>query len=241
MTYNEIIECLYDLKDADKVIFKEKKFGVVANNSLGIYHKELKMIAKEIGLNNELALQLFDSGIYEGRLLCSKMYKPKDVTEPLMEKWVQTFEIWEICDSFCMGLFSKNKFALTKILEWTERKPEFEKRAGFAIMASYCMADKTSENELFEQFLPIIKREANDDRLYVKKSVNWALRNIGKKFPTTDVGYCDRCTGILTVEIHTYLRCQLPRIFEVPADVANLVQCRRLYGQSTAEFPDTSI
>lgn len=181
MTYNEIIECLYDLKDAEKVIFKKQKFGIIANNSLGIYHKELKMIAKEIGHDNELALQLFDSGIYEGRLLCSKMFKPKDVTEQLMEKWVKTFENWEICDSFSMSLFSKSKLALTKILEWTERASEFEKRAGFAIMASYCMADKTSENELFEHFFSIIKREANDDRVYVKKAVNWALRNIGKR------------------------------------------------------------
>lgn len=181
MTYNETIECLYDLKDAEKVVFKEKKFGIISNNSLGIYHTELKMIAKEIGQDNELALKLFDSRIYEGRLLCSKMFKPKDVTEPLMEKWVKTFENWEICDSFSMGLFSKSKFALTKILEWTKRDSEFEKRAGFAIMASYCMADKTSNNELFEQFFPIIKRESNDERLYVKKAINWALRNIGKR------------------------------------------------------------
>jgi 3-methyladenine DNA glycosylase AlkD len=169
------------LKDAEKVIFKEKKFGIISNNSLGIYHKELKMIAKDIGQNNELALQLFNSGIYEGRLLCSKMFQPKDVTEPLMEKWVKTFENWEICDSFSMGLFSKSKFALAKILEWSNRKSEFEKRAGFATLASYCMADKISDNELFEQFLPIIKREANDERLYVKKAVNWSLRNIGKR------------------------------------------------------------
>jgi len=181
MSYNEIIECLYDLGDPEKVIFKEKKFGIISNNSLGIYHKELKMIAKEIGQDNELALQLFDSEIYEGRLLCSKMFKPKDVTEALMEKWVKTFENWEICDSFCMGLFSKCTFALSKILEWTEREREFEKRAGFATMASYCMADKKSENELFEQFFPIIKRAANDKRLYVKKAVNWSLRNIGKR------------------------------------------------------------
>lgn len=181
MTYPEIIKHLHELKDPEKVIFKEKKFGIVSNNSLGIYHRDLQTLAKEIGQDNDLALQLFDSGIYEGRLLCSKMYQPKDVTEELMEKWVKTFENWEICDSFSMGLFSKSKFALAKILEWTTRNPEFEKRAGFTILASYCMADKTSENELFEEFFTVIKRESNDDRVYVKKAVNWGLRNIGKR------------------------------------------------------------
>ena len=181
MTYKETIKCLYDLQDTEKVIFKQKKFGIISNNALGIYHKDLKVIAKAIGQDNELALQLFDSGIYEARLLCSKLFKPKDVSEDLMEKWVKTFENWEICDSFCMGLFSKSGFALAKILEWSERQPEFEKRAAFATLASYCMADKTSENEHFEQFFTIIKREANDDRLYVKKAVNWTLRNIGKR------------------------------------------------------------
>ncbi len=181
MTYEEVITCLYDLQDPDKVAFKEKKFGVVSNNSLGIYHKELKMIAKEIGRDNDLALALFNSGIYEARLLCSKLFDPKDLSSNLMEAWVVTFENWEICDSFCMGLFAKSSFALQKIHEWSGRKPEFEKRASFATMAAYCMADKKSENELFESFLPILIREANDERLYVKKAVNWALRSIGKR------------------------------------------------------------
>ena len=181
MTYKETIERLYTLQNPEKVAFKEKKFGVISNNSLGIYHSELKKIAKEIGKDNELALQLFDSGIYEARILCSKIFKPKDVTVDLMEKWVKTFENWEVCDSFSMGLFAKSEFALEKILEWTKRKPEFEKRAGFTIMASYCMADKLSDNSIFEPFFPIIKREANDERIYVKKAVNWALRNIGKR------------------------------------------------------------
>ena len=181
MTYHEIIERLYELQDADKVILKEKRFGITANNSLGIYHKELKELAKEIGTDNKLAIQLFESGIYEARLLCSKLFNPKNITEDLMEKWVKTFENWEICDSFCMGIFAKSELALLKMLEWTERSSEFEKRAGFTIMATYCMADKKAENDLFEQFFPIIKREAHDDRLYVKKAVNWALRNIGKR------------------------------------------------------------
>jgi len=181
MIYTEVLAYLHDLQDYEKVSYKEQKFGIIANNSLGIYHKDLKLLAKKIGKDNRLAIQLFDSGIYEARILCSKIFNPKDLTEELLEKWVKTFENWEICDSFCMGLVAKSNFALAKILEWTLRTPEFEKRAGFTIMASYCMADKHAENAIFEQFLPIIIREAHDDRIYVKKAVNWALRNIGKR------------------------------------------------------------
>jgi 3-methyladenine DNA glycosylase AlkD len=181
MRLEAVIKRLEGLKDAEKIRVKRENFGIVADNSLGIYHKDLKVIAKELGCNNELAIQLFESGIYEARILCSKMFKPADITEDLMEIWVRTFENWEICDSFCMGLFAKSAFARQKILEWTLRDNEFEKRAGFVIMAAYCMADKNADNEIFEQFFPIIEREATDNRIYVKKAVNWALRNIGKR------------------------------------------------------------
>ena len=181
MKFEDILARLYDLQDAEVVTYKEKKFGVISHNSLGVYHKDLKIIAKEIGKDNDLALQLFDSGIYEARLLCSKIFNPKALTSELMESWVVSFENWEICDSFCMGLFAKSELAIDKIINWTKMKPEFEKRAGFAIMAAYCMADKKADNSVFEAFLPIIKREANDDRLYVRKAVNWALRSIGKR------------------------------------------------------------
>ena len=181
MTYEEIIEELYVLEDQQKVTFKQHKFGVISNNSLGIYHKDLKELAKKIGKDSLLAIQLFESGIYEARILCSKVFNPKDLTESLMEKWVRTFENWEVCDSFCMGVFAKSDLALTKILEWSKREEEYQKRAAFAIMAAYCMADKTSNNELFRQFFPIIETASLDNRLYVKKAVNWALRNIGKR------------------------------------------------------------
>lgn len=181
MNLEAVIKKLEGLKDAENIRIKREKFGIVADNSLGIYQKDLKVIAKELGCNNELAIQLFDSGIYEARILCSKMFKPADITEDLMETWVSTFENWEICDSFCMGLFAKSPLARQKILEWTLRDNEFEKRAGFVIMAAYCMADKKADNETFEQFFPLIEREATDHRLYVKKAVNWALRNIGKR------------------------------------------------------------
>jgi len=148
---------------------------------LGIYQKDLKLIAKEIGTNNDLALELFDSGLYEARILCSKTYDPACITEMQMESWVSTFENWEICDSFCMGFFAKCQYALPKAFEWSKNEGEFIKRAGFVIFASYGFADKKANNAVFESFLPIIERESSDDRIYVKKAVNWALRSIGKR------------------------------------------------------------
>jgi 3-methyladenine DNA glycosylase AlkD len=181
MTFEQIISLLKKTGNKEKVILKEKKFGIIATHSLGIYHSALKEIAKQIGKDNALAIQLFDSGIYEARILCSKLYQPKDLTDSLMEKWAVTFENWEICDTFCMGLFSKSKLAVPKAMEWANREKEFEKRAGFAIMAAYCMADKKAPNKVLEQFFPIILKHASDNRIYVKKAVNWALRNIGKR------------------------------------------------------------
>ena len=181
MNYAEIIEKLQQLANPEKVIFKQKKFGIIAHNSLGIYHQDLKQIAQEIGKNNDLAIELYNSGIYEGRLLCSKIFNPKLITETLMEQWVKDFENWEVCDSFSMGVFAKSKMAVSKAKEWTSREREFEKRAGFTIMAAYCMADKKADNKVFESFIPYIIKESKDDRVYVKKAVNWALRSIGKR------------------------------------------------------------
>lgn len=181
MTTKQIIEILKKDANPDKILIKETKFGVISNNALGIYHKELKELAKKIPKNDEIAIELFESNIYEARLLCSKIFNSENLTEDLMDKWVITFENWEICDSFCMGLFAKSKYAVPKALEWSKRKREFEKRAGFTIIAAYCMSDKESLNDTFEQFFPVIKRECTDERLYVKKAVNWALRNIGKR------------------------------------------------------------
>jgi len=200
MTSEQIISKLNKLGDKEKIVFKKSKFGIISKNSLGIYHKDLKEIAKEIGKNNRIAIELFDSGIYEARILCSKIFSPDDITESLMEKWVRTFENWEICDSFCMGLFAKSKYAVAKALEWTLRKKEFEKRAGFTIIAAYCMADKKANNEVFEQFFPIIKREADDPRLYVKKAVNWALRNIGKRNIDLNIKAIEVANQILRLE-----------------------------------------
>jgi len=181
MNIEDIIARLHTLANPEKIKLKEKKFGIYANNSLGIYHQDLKALAKEIGRDNDLALALFDSGIYEARILCSKIYNPADITEQQMESWVTTFENWEICDSFCMGFFVKSNHALKKATEWSASPDEYIKRAGFVIMAAYGFAHKKADNAVFESFFPIIEREAHDERIYVKKAVNWALRNIGKR------------------------------------------------------------
>jgi 3-methyladenine DNA glycosylase AlkD len=176
----QVIERLEAYSDPEKLAHK-KKFGITANNSLGIYHQDLKILAKEIGRDDVLALELYETGIYEARILCSKIYRPESITEQQMDRWSGNFENWEICDSFCMGFFAKSKYALAKAKDWSKDDREFVKRAGFVIMAAYGFVDKESGNEVFEEFFVPIEREAEDSRLYVKKAVNWALRNIGKR------------------------------------------------------------
>jgi len=122
MTYEAIISELHQLANPEK-------YNIITDNALGIYHRDLKELAKRIPKDDQLAIRLFDSGIYEARILCSKLFNPKNLTEDLMEQWVSTFENWEICDSFCMGLFAKSRFAVPKSVEWATRTAEFEKRA----------------------------------------------------------------------------------------------------------------
>lgn len=203
MTLEQVLEALHALAQPEKVAFKQKKFGIIANNALGIYHKDLKVLAKKIGKDDTLATNLFSTNIYEARLLCSKIHSTKTLTNTLLEQWVSTFENWEITDSFSMGLVAKSDFAVPKILEWTLRTAEFEKRAGFATMAAYCMADKFADNTVYEQFLPIIEANASDDRIYVKKAVNWALRSIGKRNKDLNNSAITTANRILLIENKT--------------------------------------
>lgn len=177
----EILRELHSLADASVIKTKQKRFGIVADNALGIYQKDLNALAKQLPKDTKLAMELFDTGIYEARLLCAKLFKPAHLTEEIAEKWVKSFTNWEDCDSFCLAVFGKSNLALHCILEFTQRTPEYEKRAGFATMASYCMADKKATNDIYEQLLEIVEQHATDERLYVKKAVNWALRSIGKR------------------------------------------------------------
>jgi hypothetical protein len=113
---------LEDMADPEKVKIKQEKFGITANNALGVYQRDLKILAKEIGVDNELALELFNSRIYEARLLCRKIHDPSTLTTDLMEAWVETFENREVCDSFCMVFFARSEHALAKANESSERQ-----------------------------------------------------------------------------------------------------------------------
>jgi 3-methyladenine DNA glycosylase AlkD len=157
------------------------RFGINPKNTLGVSIPIIRKMGKEIGKNHELAQQLWKSGIHEARILAGLIDDSKLVGEEQMEKWVKDFDSWDVCDQVCMNLFDKTKYAYKKAMEWSSRKEEFVKRAAFALMASLSVHDKKAKDEDFIKFLPIIKRESTDERNFVRKAVNWALRQIGKR------------------------------------------------------------
>jgi 3-methyladenine DNA glycosylase AlkD len=160
-----------------------KRFGISPENALGIPMPELRKMGRQIGRDHALALRLWSSGIHEARILACLVDDPEQVTEEQMESWARGFDSWDVCDQCCMNLFDRTGFAYRKAAEWSARKEEFVKRAGFALMASLSVHDRKAGDRKFEKFLPIIKREAHDERNFVRKAVNWALRQIGKRNP----------------------------------------------------------
>jgi len=180
MKYNEIIEKLKSLENPENVKGMAR-YGINPENNLGLSVATIRIIAKEIGKDHDIALKLWESGIHDGRMLAAHVDEPERVTEEQMEKWVKDFNSWDVCDNCCGHLFDKTTHCFKKATQWTNRKEEFVKRAGFTLMAWSAVHDKKSEDNKFEEFLKFIKREAKDERNYVKKAVNWALRNIGKR------------------------------------------------------------
>jgi len=157
------------------------RFGINANKAIGINIPTLRKLAKAIGKNQDLALQLWETEIHEARLLAIFIAEHKKFDEALMEKWMKDFSSWDICDQACGGIFDKTPLAYQKAVEWSKRKKEYEKRAGFALMAALAIHDKKTSNKPFISFLTYIEKEAYDDRNFVRKAVNWALRQIGKR------------------------------------------------------------
>lgn len=165
----------------DQIVQVQARFGSRPGQALGIKIPVLRKLAKGIGKNQPLALELWDSGIHEARILASMIADPDLITPELMEAWVNNFDTWDICDQVCGNLFDKTSFAYQKAVEWCHREPEFVRRAGFTMMAELAAHDKKAPDEMFLQFFPLIQQYATDQRNFVKKAVNWALRGIGKR------------------------------------------------------------
>lgn len=160
------------------------RFGINSKNTLGVSIPTLRALAKTIGKNHGLVQQLWKSGIHEGKILAALIDEPMFVTEKQMDRWVRDFDSWDVCDQVCMNLFDKTAYAYEKAKIWTSHNPEYERRAGFAMMAALAVHDKKATDKDFLQFFPLIEKYADDQRNFVKKAVNWALRQIGKRNQT---------------------------------------------------------
>jgi 3-methyladenine DNA glycosylase AlkD len=157
------------------------RFGISSANTLGISVTDLRKIAKDIGKNHRMALELWATGIHEARILAAIVDEPNKVSRDQMDNWAKDFDSWDVCDQACTCLFDRTPHAFDKAAEWSHRQEEFVKRAGFAMMAGLAVHDKAASDERFAEFLEHVKRESHDDRKYVRKAVNWALRQIGKR------------------------------------------------------------
>jgi 3-methyladenine DNA glycosylase AlkD len=159
------------------------RFGIPAERRLGVSMPEIRRIAREAGTDHALAIRLWNSGIAEARIVASIIADPLKMTAAEMDRWVSGFDSWDVCDQVCMNLFSRTPFARRKIREWARREEEYVRRAAYTLLACLAWYEKDAPDTLFTGFLPIIKRGATDERNFVKKAVNWALRNIGKRNP----------------------------------------------------------
>jgi len=180
MTVDEVIQ---ELKKFESSHNREgmKRFGINVEKAFGISVTKLRSIAKKIGKDHQLAIQLWNSEIHEARILASMVDDPNLVTKSQMNNWVKDFNSWDLCDQVCSNLFCKTSYAEDKIFEWSKSKKEFIRRAAFSLIACLAVRDKKRRDEEFLIFFDLIKKYSTDERNFVKKSVNWSLRQIGKR------------------------------------------------------------
>ncbi len=175
-----IVQTLESLRNPEAVAGMAR-YGINPERAYGVSIPNLRKVAREAGKHHALALMLWDSGIHEARILASMIAVFEDLTDGQMESWVKDFDSWDVCDQCCNNLFRKAGIAHQKAMEWSARNEEFVKRAGFTLMACLAVHDKAAADEVFLRYLPVIERASSDNRNYVKKAVNWALRQIGKR------------------------------------------------------------
>ena len=180
MQADEILERIRALGSAEARAGMAR-YGIETDRAFGVPLSALKPLAREIGRDHDLAKELWSSGIHEARHLAIMVAEPRAMTVAEMESWVGDFDSWDVCDGACIHLFRKTPFAHARAVAWAAREEPFVKRAGFALMATLAVHDKRAKDALFLSYLPIIAAAASDERNFVKKAVNWALRQIGKR------------------------------------------------------------
>ncbi|RZK44159.1 MAG: DNA alkylation repair protein [Pedobacter sp.] len=174
---------LSELKALSDEIYRQKmlRFGIDNHRAIGVSVPKIRALAKQVGRNQELSRELWATEVHEARILASIIGDYKQVTEEQIDSWTADFNSWDICDQACGNLFVKTPYFNQKVLKYTGSEPEFVKRCGFVLIAEAVMHLKKEPDQTFIDFLPLIEREAGDQRNFVKKAVNWALRQIGKK------------------------------------------------------------
>jgi 3-methyladenine DNA glycosylase AlkD len=182
MQVNEVIELLKSKSNPTPENLKGMaRYGINTGRALCVSTPDIQKLAKQIGKDHALALQLWEAGWRESRILAAMIDEPARVTGEQMDSWVKDFDSWDVCDAACLHLFSWSSLAFEKAAGWPAREEEYVKRAGFALMACLAVGNRKSSDGQLAAFLPIIEREARDERNYVKKAVNWALRGVGKR------------------------------------------------------------
>jgi 3-methyladenine DNA glycosylase AlkD len=179
-----------------KAVAGMSRFGIQTGAALGVSVPKIREIAKKVGTHHDLAQGLWKTGIHEARILASMIDDPAEVSEDQMEKWASDFDSWDVVDGCCGNIFDKTEFATKKANEWSKRKEEYVKRAGFVLMAEMAVHEKNASDKTFLDFLSIIVREASDERNFVKKAVNWALRQIGKRNANLNTAAIKTCGQI---------------------------------------------
>ncbi|MFO1183332.1 MAG: DNA alkylation repair protein [Bauldia sp.] len=158
----------------------QARYGIKTDRSFGVRLPVIKAIAKRVKRDRALAAELWASGFHEARMLAFLIDDPKQLTPQQMDAWAADFDSWDVCDGACSKLFVRTPYVEEKIRAFAADEREFVRRAGFALLAAYTVHGKKVDDERFLAFLPLIERYANDPRNFVKKAVNWALRQIGK-------------------------------------------------------------
>lgn len=180
MTVDEILSCFQSQFNPAN-LEGMRRYGIDVEPAYGTSAPALRSLAKRIGADHSLALELWATGVHDARHLAAMIEDPRVVTPVQMDRWAADFRSWDLCDGCCNNLFRKTPHAHSKVVEWSGRTEEFVRRAAFSLMASLAVHDKTCPDAVFIDYLELIRAGTDDERNLVKKAVNWALRQVGKR------------------------------------------------------------